>query len=237
MTDDLDALDPAVRAMSERYQARIADRPAPVAAEPPAALPREAPPPPPVLAEEWGMVYADAELVSSPAFAETEAVSHTRSFLAEAREGQIKIMVLSGAKGAGKTIAGCWAMIAARPELGGRTWSADRHPRMITAVAIARWGQFGHVGDREALAKTKLLVIDDMGLEHHTAKGYMPYLFELLNTRAGAPGWTIITTNLAGGAFAARYAKADEGIWQRIADRFRQRAVWFDIASGSLRTR
>lgn len=186
-----------------------------------------------VLHEKWGIVHEDALLIRglsrTTAFRETHAIRCAREFLAEASAGVVKIMVQSGSRGVGKTIAGAWTMLVARPDLGGKSWPTERHPVMISASTIAMWGSYGFVAERDRIARCKVLVIDELGIEDST-RGFGPYLNELVNQRAGAAGYTVITCNLSVPEFAAKYGS-------RIMDRLRQRGAWFEIDHPSLRNR
>lgn len=185
------------------------------------------------LVEKWGLTYEDARLLrgESPTttFRETTAITCAREFLAEARGGQIKICVLTGTRGVGKTVAAGWMMVTARPDLGGKAWPTERHPVMIAASKIATWGSYGMYAEREQLARCRVLVIDELGIEDDT-RGFGPYINELLNQRAGAAGYTAITCNLDPTEMAQRYGA-------RVMDRLRARGAWFEIDHASLRTR
>jgi hypothetical protein len=264
MADDRLVLDRDLLAMIDGYHRRIEDRGAPrsadldaveqiVALDPvPDATPAPEPPRPrtptpavdggpslETLVDGWGMIWEDARLLRSPAFEETPAVGHAREFLADAAGGGAKILILSGTKGVGKTVAASWLMLVARPDLGGKAWPTDRHPRICTAAKIARWGAFGHDDERHQLARAKVTVIDDLGMEDPKARGFVAYLGELVNERAGAPGLTVLTTNLTPAELMHRYTTnaSDAAVWDRIWDRLNHRALWFDVAHASLRTR
>lgn len=186
-----------------------------------------------ILHESWGLTYEDAQLLkgkSAIRLRQTIALECAQSFLAEAQDGGVlKICVLTGTRGVGKTIAAGYAMLTARPSLGGKPWPTERHPIMIAASTIAMWGSYGYAKEREQLARCRVLVIDELGIEDDT-RGFRPYLNELMNQRAGAAGYTVITCNLTPHEMTERYGA-------RIMDRLRQRGAWFEINHPSLRVR
>jgi DNA replication protein DnaC len=196
------------------------------------------------LTERWRLMHEDAKLLLSDQLNETDAIGFAREFLHEAAQGHAKILILSGSTGVGKTIAAGWLMLTARPPAPqgahGARWPTDRHPVIATAAELARWGAFGHEEERSQLARARVTVIDDLGMEDTRSRGFLPYLGELINERAGAPGYTVITTNLdIQGEMPARYAQtpAEQKIWERVTDRFRRWSLWYEIVHPSLRSR
>lgn len=184
----------------------------------------------------WGVPYQEALFVlgASPAgpLVETAAMQHARDFHATA--GYETIMVLSSpSPGTGKTIAAAWLMEQPLPPLlMGRRWASDQHPRFIHAtelVDLAYRGDDTTLDTIAALRRTSMLVIDDLGTERLDGAGiYTRFVGGLLNARYGSGGITAITTNCTNDEILERYG-------DRVYDRLKERAAWFEIEHRSLR--
>jgi IstB-like ATP binding protein len=185
--------------------------------------------------ERYGVPYREALLVmdEDPAgeeFRETEPVYYAKKFLREVDAGRRNVLVLAGQVGAGKTVASVYVMDE-RPAPAmryGRGWGA-RHPLFRGASDLVSLGLYGKESVREDLAAAPVLVLDDVGAEYIDNAGvYRCFIDWLLNKRYGSAGLTVITTNLSGESFGEQYG-------ERIYDRLRHRAVWYDVEGGSLR--
>lgn len=188
--------------------------------------------------DRWGVPYREALLVmgedpaGEPFRMDTEPLGFAREFLGAADRGLYNLLVLAGAsKGTGKTIAGVYVLEHAEPPLRyGRVWTDAQHPRFVPALELVMGGIYeeGAVAAL-ALAKCKALVIDELGGEFMDRKGlYISLLEWLLNRRYESGGYTVITSNLSMEDFRGRYG-------ERIEDRFKHRALWFDCDGASLR--
>lgn len=190
---------------------------------------------------KWGVPYQEARYLVEPAkLRDTQALEYARFFVDQATRpaghagelvGAENLLVLaSESPGTGKTIAGGWLMEHAEPAVVfGYTFAPDQHPRMIHASELAELAYRDAEAEILALRRTKMLVIDDLGVERLDGKDIFQTFFgALLNARYGSAGYTAITTNLTTADVTARYGA-------RVYDRLRERAVWFDINHGSLR--
>jgi DNA replication protein DnaC len=100
---------------------------------------------------------------------------------------------------------------------------------MIHASELAELAYRDAAAEVAALRATSVLVVDDVGVERLDRDGiYTRFFGALMNARYGAAGFTVLTTNLTTDETRERYG-------ERVYDRIRERAVWFDIAHGSLR--
>lgn len=136
------------------------------------------------------------------------------------------LYILSGNVGCGKTLAAhAWLLDAKHVEP--LLWTSGG-VRMITAAWFARASRYGE--DKfEALAKTKKLVIDDLGVEFNDSKGsFQVDLDELLDLRWRAKNPTVITTNVTKEEFKDRYGL-------RVYDRARG-SSWANVKGESMRT-
>ncbi len=148
---------------------------------------------------------------------ETDASRAVTEFLAGPES--LRFLVLSGARGRGKTYAAAVAVW----RNGGRY--VDAHDLVAT-------GTYGDdAQDWADLARVKLLVIDELGAEHSNA-AYEANLYALLDRRYRANRRTIAITNLNAPAFRERYAAA--GL-DRLLDRLRTGGRWVALEGPSLR--
>lgn len=140
-----------------------------------------------------------------------------------------EILVISGPKGCGKTVAATW-------------WAAQRQGkiRFVRAAAFASSSRYERVDRAETLAHP--LVLDDLGAEFVDVKGsFLTDLDELIDTFYGDMRPLVITTNVLavekptdGGPdrhpFVERYG-------ERVADRLRECGRWISLTGDSLRHR
>ena len=173
---------------------------------------------------EMGFPKRSIDIVRAGVAAEP-AIERMRPHLATS-----EIVVISGTKGCGKTVAATW-------------WAVHRSERVhfVRASSFARSSRYE---DRELRAKMlgHTLVLDDLGAEYVDAKGsFLTDLDELIDVFYGDVRALVITTNVlaverpAEGAperypFAERYG-------ERIADRLRECGRWISLKGESLRQR
>jgi hypothetical protein len=199
----------------------------------------------------WGVGYQEACLVTSDAdFEKTLAVGFADEFLAgrgvglsdadpdeigephrDAGGRKKTIAVFAGPKGVGKTTTAAYVLWQGRPVRLTGPWTAHEHPLFIHAEALLAASRLTGNADaqqRAAFRRCRILVIDDLGLEKDPRHTMQTYLDGLVNARYSGDGWLVITTNLPPPDFRRRYG-------ERIYDRLRQRACWYEIAHESLR--
>ncbi len=142
------------------------------------------------------------------------------------------ITVLSGAPGTGKTTAASawiyrWVMDPQNWE-GGFNWRMRGRAMFVQAASLSRYPRYDEAAMKRLLRADRL-VIDDLGVEYMDDKGsFMALLDEVVNDRYAARRTTVITTNLDGPGFRARYG-------HRIADRIREVGKFISVGSASLR--
>jgi DNA replication protein DnaC len=155
-----------------------------------------------------------ADAILRGALEETDAIRLAKAFTASRRT----ILVISGVRGAGKTVAAAW-LVAQYP-----------FARFIDVSRLARLSRYSEE-DMAPLEECALLAIDDLGTEYADDKGsFMATLDGLVNARYADERRTVITTNLQANTFKARYG-------ERIADRIREAGRFVELASKSLRGR
>jgi DNA replication protein DnaC len=131
----------------------------------------------------------------------TQSIAEVGAFLADR---DLRILVLGGDPGCGKTFAAVWAIIA-----------EGRDGRFIDVAQLARIDKYDEEIMRP-LERESLLVIDDLGSEYADKKGaFLSTLDGLINARYANDVRTIITTNLTAETFSARY---DERIVRRVRE-------------------
>lgn len=172
---------------------------------------------------------------------DTTAMQTARAFLGDP---EMRILVLSGSKGCGKTLAASWIAAQESPDVffdraryrATPVWPNDLHPRFIDAAQLARLPRY-ESEIMVPLERCSMLVIDDLGMEYADKKGAFHSLLDgLINSRYAARVRTVITTNVSakvnperpGEDFKARYG-------ERIADRIREDGRFMEIAEPSLR--
>jgi DNA replication protein DnaC len=143
--------------------------------------------------------------------------------------------VFAGLSGTGKTTAASYLVATGQPVRMTGAWTRAESPRFLHAeglfaAASLTAGSEADVEMRKNLERAQILAIDDLGLEKDPRKRFQPYLDWLFNARYSGAGWTVVTTNLPIDSFRQRYG-------ERIYDRLRQRAEWFDLAGASMRGR
>jgi DNA replication protein DnaC len=159
--------------------------------------------PPPVLD---ALVHDRAE--------QTEAMRAVTRWLV----GTSPVLVISGDKGCGKTV----AMAAALAKAGG-SW--------VTCTQLTRRSQanFGAEAEEyERLLRARRLYIDDVGTERLPAEAVTSMLVEVIEKRGGVR--TILTTNLSLADFTRRYS--DPRLTSRMA-----RVTWVGCTGSDLRRR
>lgn len=135
------------------------------------------------------------------------------------RRDDASIMILSGPKGIGKTVAAAWWALRRKP--------APVFLRASTFAASSRYAR----DERERWMGAAALVLDDLGAEYADGKGsFLVDLDELVDVFYGDCRSLLITTNCGADAFKARYG-------ERIADRIRECGVFFEWSGPSFRGR
>lgn len=156
---------------------------------------------------------------------ETAATSAVRRMLAERKT----FCLLTGGAGAGKTVAAVLAM--AERVLEDRR--EDLPALFVRAVEGARMGLYDAEDKKLAsqMQSAGLLVIDDLGAEFVSDGSiWRSILDEVIDVRYGDRAPTVLTSNLDGAAFKARYG-------ERISDRIRHAGVVESCGAVSLRTK
>lgn len=154
-----------------------------------------------------GIVRAGADLVHP-------AIGRLRGYVASA-----EILVLSGPKGCGKTVAATW-------------WAAQRRDR-VRFLRASTFAASSRYDDRAARGEwfTAALVLDDLGAEFADSKGsFVADLDELVDVFYGDLRPLLITTNCSLDQFRERYG-------ERIGDRLRECGRWISLSGESLRQR
>jgi len=175
-----------VLAMIERLRSRAVTVPGPTPEQEEAERRRE-------LAERlvrMGVPRRAAEIVASPDLRRTASVVVAERLA----RGEGCICVLAGGNGRGKTVAG-----------GVAVW---RRPGLVrAATALARPFPGPSVGEDplQPWIRTKMLVIDDLGMEHSPGGYAASELLRIVNEREGALRPTLITTNLTAQQARERY--------------------------------
>ena len=130
-------------------------------------------------------------------------------------------LVLSGGKGAGKTVAAnkwLWDLIFDPLNWEnhvGRARFALHEPLLVTAAHMGRWKRYDD-NEMDRLLKASRLVIDDIGTEFMDTKGsYMVLLDEVIDVRYAQMLPTVITTNVGMVEFFER-------VGERVARRIRE---------------
>jgi hypothetical protein len=199
------------------------------------------------LLRRWGAAVQDAALVASPELLKlTVAIKYADEFLmgkgvvggdgsGSERGGSTPrkktIAVFSGPLGVGKTIAATHVMANGSPHRIVGAWTSQNAPLFVHAESVFAGAKLIGEADtkmRRSLERAQILVIDDLGLEKDPRKTFQPYMDWLINTRYGGDGWLVLTTNLTAEDFRRRYG-------ERIYDRLKHRACWYEIAHESLR--
>jgi DNA replication protein DnaC len=160
-------------------------------------------------------------------------VSKTASVSAAeaAVDGDLGILVLSGSRGVGKTVAaGHWLLeMAERRNRGGL---------FLDATQLVRWSRYDEAEMRK-IERVGALVIDDLGIEYDDKFGaFRSFVDGLVNARYSARMPTLITTNLPAEDFK-RGDQTVEGFksryGERVADRIREVGKFFELGGESLR--
>lgn len=158
-----------------------------------------------------GVLPREAELVAGGA-ADNVATMAVREFA----KGPLTFCLLTGGAGSGKTIAAAEALLNSRLAWdGGKAWCySPSEARFELATDLARMSSFDADSLKRLgrLERVPWLVIDDLGSELMN-NSWASNLGEIINARSSGRRKTIITTNLNGEAFRARY---DERIYSRI---------------------
>lgn len=144
----------------------------------------------------------------------THSTALIDSFLAS----DMRLQVLSGGVGVGKSVAAAYAI---------------RRVGMGRWVSAREFSRLGNDAGEKTLPyrRTKLLVLDDLGLEHDDGKGWaIGNIQALLVERHDDGRRTVITTNLDAAAFKQRYG-------ERVADRIRGSGRFSVVDGESMRRR
>ncbi len=135
-------------------------------------------------------------------------------------------LVLSSGPGSGKSVAAAWWLLQRSEGLQPGKKSERTVPRWVTGGYLVRASSYD--GSMEELAKGAL-VIDDLGVEYADRGGhFQARLDELLDERYRQERQTLITTNLNGADFRARYGA-------RVVDRLRDGGGFYEFDLPSMR--
>lgn len=158
----------------------------------------------------------------------TEPVAAVRAFMADQARS---LLVLAGPTGCGKTVAACLALdLGLVLEVQGPFVRPTNAGEFLKAIDLLRIDTFDSE-PWENLGKEPVLVIDDLGTEPLDEKGWgLSKIAALLDDRYDGCRKTVITTNLTGDQFKARYR--DGG---RLADRLREAGSYIQFSGQSLR--
>lgn len=163
---------------------------------------------------------------------DSRAVRETTALTAV--KAKFDVLVLSGGPGCGKTVGACsWLRLAL---LDHKLWDTSfmapafrTSCRFVTAARLSRWSRYDNSAMAELLRAGRL-VIDDLGSEFMDASGsYLTTLTEVITDRYDNLRPTLLTTNLDGPAFRARYG-------DRIADRVSEGQSFVTLVDPSLRS-
>jgi hypothetical protein len=150
-------------------------------------------------------------------------------------------LFLAGPPGVGKTAEACWFLDAPIVRTEPVAWGEDAREvtresagQFVTAAELSKASSFAS-DYWEAISDTPRLVVDDLGVEQLDGKGYaLSNLAHVLYHRHARALRTVVTLNIARGAFLERYATHDGG---RLRDRLTESAWFVDLAGSSLRKR
>jgi DNA replication protein DnaC len=122
------------------------------------------------------------------------------------------LLVLSGQKGAGKTVAAAWWALR-------QTGAVE----FVTAEKFVTSSSFD--GARDRWVNAAALVLDDLGVEYQDVKGASASALDALVNEFYSHGRPLVmTTNLGRDEFKAR-------VGERIADRIRECSGWREFAN------
>jgi DNA replication protein DnaC len=160
----------------------------------------------------------------------TKALTETQAYL-KAERVKRPFLPLLGDFGRGKTLAACWAMreVLRRNGWKNRPTGATASPvQFISAASLTGISEQNRLDTAWTgeLERFPLLVVDDLGDEG--GKAGVDSLARVLLNRYAHARRTILTSNLRGTAFEARYGKA---LWDRIRNDVVQ------LAGDSMRTK
>lgn len=144
----------------------------------------------------------------------THATTLIDSFIAS----DMRVQVLSGGVGVGKSVAAAYAI---------------RRVGMGRWVSAREFSRLGHDAAEKILPyrRTKLLVLDDLGLEHDDAGGWaVGNIQALIVERFDDAKLTVMTTNLDAETFKKRYG-------ERVVDRIRGGGRFSKVPGDSMRVK
>lgn len=186
-----------------------------------------------------GVPAKDVERIMADDLTPTEALRHAKKFFASSA----RMLVLSGARGCGKTTAAAWIAghrikpmtpAEAKEEalclrIGG-VFAPHDGRRFIDVSRLTRASRYSDDAMRP-LETVGLLVIDDLGMEYADEKGsFLATLDGLINCRYASDLRTVITTNLPAAEFKKRYG-------ERVADRIRECGSFVELGGPSMRAK
>lgn len=165
--------------------------------------------------------------------ADWEALRAVRAWL---KEPEVTHLLLIGATGTGKTLAGVEAVIDCRfwyehPDFG-RTWAwpdtIGTSGLFVLSGDVATLSYYGQdtAKWREKLCGCRLLVLDELGTEVMSA-GWLSLLDTVINQRHRAGRKTLLLTNLDPATFKARYG-------ERVARRVNEEGRALSLGAATL---
>lgn len=167
-----------------------------------------------------------------------EALRAVRAWL---KEPEVTHLLLIGATGTGKTLAGVEAVVSCRfwyahPDFG-RTWAwpdtIGTSGLFVLSGDVATLSYYGQdtAKWREKLCGCRLLVLDELGTEVMSA-GWLSLLDTVINQRHRAGRKTLLLTNLDPATFKARYG---ERVARRVNEEGRALSLGAVTLSGGAR--
>lgn len=193
--------------------------------------------------KRWGVPHQIACVVATDEYLRpTPAIQFADQFLLDKgvaggslRLGGRKktIAIFAGPRGVGKTTAAAHVLFRGRPRKLSGSWTSRECPMFCHVDQVFASSKMVGESDKEQRSvyrRPQILVIDDLGLERDPQRRFQPYMDWLINERYEGEGWLVITTNVPADEFRTRYG-------ERIYDRLRDRAAWYEISHESLRGR
>lgn len=158
-------------------------------------------------------------------------------------ESGVMIVVLSGRRGCGKTVAaGRWllGMAAAWDARSDKFRYGNGGGLFLDATKLARWSRYNEE-EMTRLERVGALVVDDLGIEYDDKHGaFRSFVDGLINARYSNSVPTLITTNLPANDFQSDGQKVEgfkSRYGERVADRIREVGKFVELRGDSMRSK